>query len=86
MTDHIGASKQTGGNNSSPSEKREALQPSAVDYVVRVFPVDNPLDLTELRHQRIFQVWKVLVDQNGVILQVMGMISSTVIDTRFGPN
>jgi hypothetical protein len=83
MNDNIGASDQHGGSIVSPSDKNQELQPSAVDYVVRVSPVDNPLGLKELEHQRIQHVWKVMVDQDGDIVQVMGLVSTTLIDTRY---
>jgi len=76
------ATTSTAGNNTNP-QSTTTLHPAEIDYVVRVFPVDNPHDLKALQHQRIYQVWKVLVDHDRQVVQVLQLMSSSIVDERY---
>jgi hypothetical protein len=80
MSEHIATTSQP-GRTSAPATP--TLLPAEVDYVVRVFPVDNPLGLKALQHLLTCQVWKVLADHEGQVVQVLQLMSSTVLDQRF---
>jgi hypothetical protein len=84
MKDQLGStSSQNDGSANLPSPQPQNIQPAVVDYVADLLPVDNPHGLKALEHQRIFRVWKVLVDQNGQVLQVLELLSSSVVDVRY---
>jgi hypothetical protein len=64
-------------------EAHSATLPAAVvEYVVQLLPVENPLGLKALQYQRIYQVWKVLMVQ-GQVVQVLALLSSSVVDERY---
>jgi hypothetical protein len=82
MNDQIATTSQTGSTTHPHSE---TLQPAVVDYVLHVIAVDNPLGLKALQHQTIYQVWKVLV-AHGEVVQVLGLMSSSLMDERYRIN
>ncbi|MBU6453765.1 MAG: hypothetical protein KGS72_18440 [Cyanobacteria bacterium REEB67] len=57
-------------------------QKPEVDYRVQFLDVENPLGLKELSYKKIYQVWKLLV-LNGEIVEVVGLMSSALVDTRY---
>jgi len=76
----IATASQTGSTSNPHSQT--SLEPAEIDYVVRIYPVDNPLGLKALEHQRIFNVWKVLIDHDRHVVQTLHLVSSTVMDQR----
>ncbi len=75
------ATPSPAGDKTNPHS--HALHPAMVDYVVRVYPAENPLGLKALQHQVTFVVWKVLVDQHQQVVQVLEAVSYTTMDDRY---
>jgi hypothetical protein len=82
MSEQIATTSQTGSIAADP-HSTATLHPAEIDYVVQVSPVANPLGLKALQHQRIYQVWKVLVDHERHVVQVLQLMSSSVMDERY---
>jgi hypothetical protein len=79
MSDQIATTSQS---VQSTEPHCETLPTAVVDYVVQVVPVDNPLGLKALQHQGTYQVWKVLV-AHGQVVQVLELLSSSLVDVRY---
>jgi len=79
MSEQIATTSQTG---STIRPQPETLPQAVVDFVVQVFPVDNPHGLKALEHQGIYQVLKVLV-VDGQVVQILEVLSSSRVDVRY---
>ncbi len=81
MTEQPLATTSKAGDKTNPHF--QTLQPAVVDYLVRAYPAENPLGLKALQHQVTFKVWKVLVDQDRQVMQMLGLVSCTTMDDRY---
>jgi hypothetical protein len=75
-------SEHTAASNSGSNPEPATLQPAEVVYAERVLEVENPFGMEALSHQKVFQVWKLLV-VDGQVVQNLGLMSSTIMDDRF---
>jgi len=82
MSDQNATTSLPTGGATTPPETNHVLYPARVEYVVQMYPVPDKLGMGPDPHLRMICVIKLLVDENDVIVQNLGLVGCSTQDIR----